>query len=157
MSDLNIRPATLADADTIAQFNQAMAVETEGRRLDDAVLADGVRTILRDDRHGVYWIAQRDGQPVGQMLITYEYSDWRNGLFWWIQSVYVPPAERGRGVYRALHAWVEWQARQATGVIGLRLYVEASNTSAQEVYRKMGMRETSYRLYETDWSGAPGH
>lgn len=157
MSALSISPATAADAETIVANNAAMALETEGRRLDAGVLARGVQRVLSDPARGVYYAARRGGTVVGQMLITREWSDWRDGWFWWIQSVYVSPSARGEGVYRELHAWVERLARETPGVCGLRLYVDAQNRRAQEVYRAMGMTRTDYLLFETDWSGAPPH
>ena len=155
MSDSNIRRATPADADTIIAFNAAMAAETEDRQLDRAVLAGGVRRVLADPSLGMYYLAQRDGNIVGQLLITCESSDWRNALFWWIQSVYVLPAARRRGMYRALHEHVVRAARQAGNVCGVRLYVDKRNTAAQAVYRRLGLRPSEYDLYETDWSLPP--
>jgi GNAT superfamily N-acetyltransferase len=151
---LSIRRAEPVDADIIAAFNQAMAVETEGRRLDGATLAAGVRAVLRDPARGLYYLAERGGAVVGPLLLTYEWSDWRNGWFWWIQSVYVAPAARGGGVYRGLHEHVAALARAAGDVCGVRLYVDAGNAAAQAVYRRLGMAVTNYRLFETDWSGA---
>lgn len=157
MSELHIRAATLADAPTLTEFNAAMALETEGRALEAQVLAAGVLALLANATRGVYYVAQRGETVVGQMLITYEWSDWRNGTFWWIQSVYVVPEARGGGVYRALHEWVEGRARATPGICGLRLYVDNENTRAMATYRALGMTETNYKLYETDWSGAPAH
>ena len=156
MSDTNlhIRTAHAEDADVIAEFNRAMAEETEQRRLDQAILAAGVRGLLDDPSRGVYFMAELDERVVGQLLITYEWSDWRNGLFWWIQSVYVVPELRRRGVYRALHQHVERSARETQGVCGIRLYVDSNNRVAQDTYRGLGMSETGYLLFETDWSGA---
>lgn len=153
MSDIRIRTATRADADTIVEFNVAMADETEGRRLDRDTVARGVDRAMADSRLGVYYLAERDGRAVGQLLVTTELSDWRDGVFWWIQSVYVHPRARGMGVYRALYDEVVRLARQNPDVCGLRLYVDRSNTAAQEVYRRLGMRRTEYDLYEVDWSG----
>lgn len=149
---LRIRCATPADADLLAAHNRAMAAETEARHLDAAIVARGVQRVLGNPVLGVYYVAEREGRVVGQLLITPEVSDWRDGVFWWIQSVYVAPAARGSGVYRALHARVAELARATPGVCGLRLYVERSNARAQAVYRALGMRRTDYELYETDWS-----
>jgi GNAT superfamily N-acetyltransferase len=154
MDNIHIRRASLADADTIVAFNLALAAQTEQRTLDRGTLLAGVRHVLTDAALGVYWLAEVSGRCVGQLLLTREWSDWRNGLFWWIQSVYVIPELRGRGVYRALHRHVEQQARQTTGVCGLRLYTDRHNTSAQQVYERLGMQRTAYLLYETDWSSA---
>jgi GNAT superfamily N-acetyltransferase len=149
-----IRPAAAADAETIASFNEAMAVETEGKALDPATIRAGVRALLSRPDLGLYLVAEEDGRIVGQLMITFEWSDWRNGVVWWIQSVYVRPESRGRGVYRALHARVRSRALADGGVRGLRLYVERENAAAQATYRRLGMRETSYRLFEEIWEGA---
>lgn len=160
---VTIRCATLNDADALVAGNIAMALETEGRELKHEAVLSGVRRALADDRRGVYYVAERGGSVVGQMLLTHEWSDWRDGVFWWIQSVYVVPEARRGGVYRALHRHVEDRARRTPDVCGLRLYVEAENRAAQRVYERMGMTPTSYRLYETVWpvtlpatSGAAG-
>lgn len=147
-----IRTARPEDADTIVNFNCAMARESEGRALPRATAVVGARRVLEDASLGQYFVAEAAGRIVGQLLITYEWSDWRNGLFWWIQSVYVESAQRGRGVYRRLHEHVERLARQTAGVCGLRLYVERSNAGAQAVYQRLGMQRTAYDLFETDWS-----
>ncbi|HQR45198.1 MAG TPA: GNAT family N-acetyltransferase [Thermoanaerobaculia bacterium] len=149
-----IRPAAAADAETIASFNEAMAVETEGKALDPATIRAGVGTLLSRPDLGLYLVAEEDGRVVGQLMITFEWSDWRNGVVWWIQSVYVRPECRGRGAYRALHAHVRSRALSDGGVRGLRLYVERENAAAQATYRRLGMRETSYRLFEEIWGGS---
>lgn len=149
----SIRHATPADAETIAVFNEAMARETEGRTLDPKTIRAGVAALLARPDLGFYLVAEEDGAPVGQLMITFEWSDWRSGLFWWIQSVYVPPEHRGRGVYRAIHSRVREMAREAGGICGLRLYVERENGAAQETYRRMGMHETHYLLFEETWEG----
>ena len=160
LHELRIRAATLADADTVAAFNIAMAQETEQKRLDPEVVGRGVRRVLGDAALGRYYVAERAGpaglaEIVGQMLLTFEFSDWRDGLFWWIQSVYVRPDARRAGVYRALHEHVAQAARVSGDACGLRLYVDRHNTRAQQVYRRLGMVATEYALFETDWSG-PG-
>ncbi|MBL8878305.1 MAG: GNAT family N-acetyltransferase [Phycisphaerales bacterium] len=154
-SRITVRVATLSDIDLITDFNCAMAGETEGRALDRSTVSRGVRAVVENQRLGVYYVAASEGTVVGQMMITYEWSDWRCGLFWWIQSVYVAPAARGAGAYRALHQHVESLARSTPGVCGIRLYVEAENTAAQRVYEKLGMSRTSYQLYEADWPAKP--
>lgn len=151
MNTLTIRRATPADADAIVAFNAAIAEETEGQPLPPATIARGVRHLLSDPTLGVYYLAERDGSPVGQLLITYEFSDWRDGVFWWLQSVYVAPAARRTGVYRALHAHVAAEARAAGNVCGLRLYTDKNNAVAQEVYRRLGLRPARYVMYEVDW------
>lgn len=155
-SPLAIRTARESDARTIAAFNQAMAQETEHLHLADAVIQAGVENLLADAAKGRYYLAERDGAVVGQLLITFEWSDWRNGWFWWIQSVYVAPAARRGGVYRALYAHVTQAARDAGNVCGVRLYVDRDNLSAQRVYEQLGMTRTGYLLFEADWSDTRG-
>lgn len=150
---IHVRTATADDLDTLVRFNVAMAEETEDRRLDEDVVRRGVARALADARLGRYYLAEREGEVVGQLLVTTEFSDWRAGVFWWIQSVYVAPTARQAGIYRALHAHVTQLARQTPEVCGLRLYVDTHNTRAQQVYRTLGMQRTQYELYETDWSG----
>ena len=108
----------------------------------------GVEAVLSDPGHGFYVVADTGGEIAGSLLVTFEWSDWRNGRFWWIQSVYVRPAYRRRGVYRALHEFVRDRARSTGGVVGLRLYVERENAVAQRTYAALGMDETPYRMYE---------
>ena len=152
MDELRIRPAGLGDAGTIAAFNAAMARETEHLDLDPVRLRAGVEAVLGDPVKGFYLLAEAGGgRIVGQLMITFEWSDWRNGNFWWIQSVYVDTAARGTGVYRNLYEHVRREAAQAGNVCGLRLYVERDNTRAQEVYRRQGMQPTAYQMYEVDF------
>lgn len=152
MSNITIRTATVADVETIAANNLALALEADRHRLDPETVRNGVRRILADPARGVYYVAQREGKVVGQLLITREWSDWRDGWFWWIQSVYVAPDARRRGVYRALHQHVQSQARRQPDVCGIRLYTEGANTAAQHVYERLGMNRSAYVLYELDWS-----
>jgi ribosomal protein S18 acetylase RimI-like enzyme len=149
---IRIRPATPADAATIAAYNAAMALETEHKRLDPATLRAGVEWAIAHPEAARYFLADIDGQVVAQLMITFEWSDWRNAMFWWVQSVYVHPDFRSRGVFATLHRHVEGLARQARAC-GLRLYVEKDNTRAQEVYRRLGMSDAGYLVYEADWSG----
>ena len=143
-----IRVAAPADIETIASFNEAMATETEGKTLDPATIRAGVRGLFARPDLGFYIVAEDGGRIVGQLMITYEWSDWRDGVFWWIQSVYVRPEVRGKGVYRALHEHVRAMAKAAGAVCGFRLYVEKENAAAQETYRRLGMHETPYVLFE---------
>ena len=155
MPPLSIRPATVADIPDLLAWNSAMAWETEHKRLDPAVLERGIAGVLEQPRRGFYLIAERDGVAVGGLLLTYEWSDWRNGDFWWIQSVYVIPAARRSGVFRALHADVAQRAR-AAGAVGLRLYVETENERAQATYAQLGMQRCPYWMYETDFTTGNG-
>ena len=145
---LAIRRAGPADAGVIAAFNHSLARESEGKELDPAVLAAGVAAALDDPARALYFLAEEGGAAVGQLMITTEWSDWRNGWFWWVQSVYVRPEARRQGVFRALFEHVEQLARQDTGAIGLRLYVENGNRAAQEVYARMGMKPAGYFVLE---------
>jgi ribosomal protein S18 acetylase RimI-like enzyme len=144
---MNIRPANLADAPTIAEFNIAMAKETEDITLNPAVIGPGVRAVLADLAKGFYFVAEDAGRVVGQLMITHEWSDWRNGDIWWIQSVYVHPDFRRRGIFTALHKHAA-VAAGAAGAIMLRLYVHEENTGAQETYQRLGMSLTHYKVME---------
>lgn len=146
-SSAAVRPATLADLDFIVSGNVAMALETEQLTLNEPVLRDGVRAILDGRAPGAYWIAELRGVVVGQLMITFEWSDWRNRMVWWIQSVYVSPDARQHGVFRALYAHVRDAAR-AEGAGGLRLYVDTTNVRAQQVYAALGMNGDHYRVFE---------
>jgi GNAT superfamily N-acetyltransferase len=141
MPEILIRPATLEDAEFLVSGNASMALETETRALDTHTLRAGVCALFDHPARGFYLIAEIDGQPAGQMMITFEWSDWRNGAFWWIQSVYTLPESRGRGVFKALYSHVESLARESAGVCGLRLYVEAHNQRAHAAYLRCGMSE----------------
>jgi len=146
-----IRQATPADTETISDFNFRMALETEERELDRAVLTNGVRSVLKDASKGVYYVAENGSEVVGQLMLTYEWSDWRNGNFWWIQSVYVKPEYRRQGIFKSLYNHVEQLARGSMQVCGLRLYVERHNARAQETYQQLGMRRTVYEMFEIDF------
>lgn len=145
---ITIRRATVEDAETIAGFNEAMAAETEGKTLDADTVRAGVRAVFEQDRGAFYLVAERDDEVVGSLMITTEWSDWRNADIWWIQSVYVRPEARRSGVYSALHKAVRRQAEEASDVCGLRLYVDTENTGAQQAYLAMGMSRPSYEMYE---------
>ena len=145
---VNPRVAVAGDAAALAGFNRAMALETEAKTLVEGDLLTAVEAVLQDPRHGFYVVADTGHEVVGALLITYEWSDWRNGRFWWIQSVYVRPEHRRRGIYRVLHEFVRDRARTAGDVVGLRLYVERENAAAQRTYAALGMNETAYRMYE---------
>ena len=147
MSEIVIRRATPADADVVTDFNVRMALETEDHALDPAVVGPGVRAALADESRALYFVAEIGGRVVGQTLITFEWSDWRNGFLWWFGSVYVHPGFRGRGVFRALAAHIERAAREA-GSVGLRLYVWNANARAQATYAKLGWSDANYRVME---------
>jgi GNAT superfamily N-acetyltransferase len=146
--DFTIRDARLDDAEVLAAHNSAMATETEGKALDPDVIGPGVVNLLRDPGKGRYWVAEADGRIVGQLMVTYEWSDWRNGTIWWIQSVYVDPDWRRKGVFSALYHYVESLLAEDTQAIGLRLYVEENNTRAQQTYAALGMVKPSYLVME---------
>lgn len=146
-----IRPARAEDASVLAEFNAGIAWETEHKRLDPKVVGEGVRAVLRRPELGRYFVAESGGEVVGQLMITYEWSDWRNGTFWWIQSVYVRQDHRRGGVFRALYHHVEQLARSTAGVCGIRLYVERENKRAIETYRNLGMQSSGHLVFETDW------
>jgi GNAT superfamily N-acetyltransferase len=153
MPDLSVRPATRNDLAFLVNANASMAQETEGKELDRALLARGVGAVFDESRRGFYRIAELDGVAVGCLLITTEWSDWRCGDWWWIQSVYVLPQARRHGVFRALYAHVDAQARDIAGVIGLRLYVEWENERAQQTYKALGMEQEHYHLFRRNYSG----
>ena len=151
MSIITIRAAVRGDIETLVAFNAAMARETEHKTLDPNILRPGVTAIFDEPGRGFYLVAEQDGVVAGCLMITYEWSDWRNGAWWWFQSVYVAPEFRRSGVFRALYADVERRANDTAGVIGLRLYVERDNAAAQRTYASLGMSETVYRLFETEF------
>ena len=143
-----IRSASPDDISDIAHFNIAMAQETEERQLDPETIQSGVSGVIQNHAHGFYLIAERDQVAVGSLLITFEWSDWRNGTLWWIQSVYVKPEHRRTGVFKALYDAVIARARAAKSVRGIRLYVEQENLDAQSVYQKLSMQKTPYQMFE---------
>ncbi|MDX1656389.1 MAG: GNAT family N-acetyltransferase [Candidatus Competibacteraceae bacterium] len=146
---MRVRRGEARDVGTIVEFNEAMARETEGRELDKAVLTSGVEGLMIKPQYGFYLVAL-EGQErlVGSLLVTYEWSDWRNGLLWWIQSVYVRPDWRRRGVYRRLYQEVKDLAGREPLVRGIRLYVEQDNATARGTYAALGMEQTPYRIFE---------
>ncbi|MEI2457118.1 MULTISPECIES: GNAT family N-acetyltransferase [Lysobacter] len=157
MSRLRIRDAVAADRDLIADWMVAMAWETEHKRLDPPTVQAGVGAGLADPAKARYFVAMREAEvaghetiavPAGTLMLTREWSDWRNGDWWWIQSVYVAAEHRRQGVYQALHSHVAALARATPGVVGLRLYVERGNAAAQRTYRAMGMDDAGYDIYE---------
>ncbi len=156
MSVITIREAAAADWPTIVEFNQRLARETESLVLDPATLEAGVRAALADATKARYFVAcTSDGSIVGQLMHTYEWSDWRNGDIWWLQSVYVHPDYRSRGVFRQLFDFLAQRAQADPGVVGLRLYVEDHNERAQAVYERLCLAPAGYRVMECFWRRAP--
>ena len=143
-----IRQARLEDANALSEFNQNMAFETEGIKLIPEVISAGVKTMINNPQMGFYLVAEVDGDIQASLMVTTEWSDWRNGLFWWIQSVYVKPDYRRQGLYRQLYERVKSLAENEPGVCGFRLYVEHDNFNAQKTYHALGMDETNYKLFE---------
>ena len=146
--EIHIREATSDDARQIADFNREMAFETEGARLNSETALAGAQRMIQDRNLGFYLIAESEREIVGLLMITTEWSDWRNGVFWWVQSVYVIPRWRRKGIYRRLYEKVKELAGTNPDVCGYRLYVEKENTAAQSTYRNVGMTETHYKMYE---------
>ena len=144
-----IRNATPADHALIASFNSLLASETEGKRLDPALIGPGVLAVLNNVNLGRYWLAEVDGVIAGQIMITYEWSDWRNAMIWWIQSVYIPNEFRRKGVFRALYHHVESLVKNDQNACGLRLYVEQKNAREIQTYRDLQMSEPGYLVMES--------
>jgi ribosomal protein S18 acetylase RimI-like enzyme len=148
LEQVNIRVAEQSDLASLVNFNQLMAWETEQKKLDESTLRSGVAALIADDKKGFYLVAQHNAQVVGSLMVTTEWSDWRNGVFWWIQSVYISPDYRRRGVYAKLYAQVKTLAEQQHDVCGFRLYVEKENIIAQKTYESLGMQQSHYLMYE---------
>lgn len=148
---MTIRQATIVDTPIITRFNALMAEETEQITLNQDRLRSGVESLLKDPSKGIYFLAEIDNVVVGQIMITYEWSDWRNGTFWWIQSVFVEKSARGSGVFRSLFEHVHALAKARTDVCGLRLYVEKKNDRAKRTYDRLGMKPSHYEMYEMDF------
>lgn len=147
---MDIRLATKDDIGDLVEFNLAMALETEGKQLDTDVLRRGVEAVFDDDKKGFYVVVESEEGVAAGLMVTYEWSDWRNGWFWWIQSVFVRPQFRGRGLYGEMYAFVNTLANEAGNVCGFRLYVEQKNQRAQRVYEKLGMEKTYYLMFEEE-------
>ena len=145
---ITTRFACSSDVDSLIAFNQAMALETEGKQLDAEILSAGVSAVFADEKKGFYVVAESGGQIVGGLMITFEWSDWRNAWFWWIQSVYILPEARGKKIYSMLYDFVRERAAAQKNVCGFRLYVETENSHAQAVYEKVGMESSHYLMYE---------
>ena len=143
-----IRIANFEDAASLIEFNQAMALETEGKQLNAQILKSGVEAVFQDENKGFNVVAESSGVIAGGLMITLEWSDWRGRWFWWIQSVYILPGFRGQGIYRRLYDFVKEKARKRADVCGFRLYVETENQRAQRVYEKLGMQKSHYLMFE---------
>lgn len=146
--EITIRPATPDDREIIAEFNSHLALESEGKVLKPDVIRAGVQAMLNDVRHGRYFLAIADGKPIGQIMHTREWSDWRNGEFWWLQSVYIHPEYRRRGVFRRLMQHLVDLARATPGIIGLRLYMADDNGNARRTYEQCGFQSEHYIVFE---------
>ena len=145
---LTLRAASSADAHIIVDFNQKLAQETEGKMLDPGLLSRGVAALLGDPAKGRYFLAEEDGVILGQAMVTFEWSDWRNGWIWWVQSVYVRVDARRKGVFRSLYEHLKKTADMEAQAVALRLYVERDNLVAQKTYASLGMSPTSYLIME---------
>jgi len=152
--EIKVRPVRPSDAPFIVRFNICLALETEGKRLQSERVTAGVAGLLGDESKGTYFIAEAEGQVAGQLLITREWSDWRNGHFWWIQSVYVVEQFRGSGLFRALFEHVHTLAKAQPDVCGIRLYMEAHNVRARQAYERLGLKQTDYQVFEMDFRAA---
>ena len=150
LGEFNIRQAGIEDGDTITRFNAAMALESEGISLDRATLRAGVDAALADELKAIYLLAEAGGEPLGQLMVTTEWSDWRNGWIWWIQSVYVKPEARRQGVYSRLYQRLTDMANARDDIRGMRLYVMRENWGAKRTYESLGMSHSEYDLYETE-------
>ncbi len=151
---ITVRSAGPADIDILVAGNVAMALEAEHKHLDPETVQRGVRAVFDDPALGRFFVAEVEANVVGQAMFTYEWSDWRNGTFWWLQSVYVAPVARRIGVFRALYRHIEDLAKADPAVCGLRLYVDRDNERAQRTYRNCGMADAGYLVMEVDMSGA---
>jgi|TARA_B100001245_G_scaffold35615_1_gene22969 ribosomal protein S18 acetylase RimI-like enzyme len=152
MDKLSTRKGAISDIEIIVQFQKNMALETEEKILLESSIRSGVTEVIGDEQKGTYLVAEHEDKIIGSLLITYEWSDWRNGWFWWIQSVYVKKEWRRKGVYSHLYDEVKKLSLNEGNVCGIRLYVEKENKIAQTVYKNLGMYDTKYLLYETEFS-----
>lgn len=147
---MNIRKALNKDIDVIARYNYNLAYETENKILNMNILTKGVEAIIKDENKGIYHVCEINGEVVGQIMYTFEWSDWRNGTFLWIQSVYVNKEFRGMGVFKALYKFIRDIADNDNNICGIRLYVEKENTIAKKTYKNIVMKECNYYIYEYD-------
>jgi len=148
---VSIRVARSTDLEFLVDGNARLAAETEDRELDRELLSEGVAAVIGDAAKGRYYVADDGEGPIGQMLITYEWSDWRSGWFWWLQSVYVVPEARDQGVFSRMYAYLLEAAKRDPEVCGVRLYVDVRNDRAAAIYRSIGMKDAGYTVYEVDF------
>jgi GNAT superfamily N-acetyltransferase len=144
---ITIRKANQEDAAAIIDFQKKMAWETEQLNLAPAIITKGVGAVFQNSTRGQYWVAEEGGKVIASLLITYEWSDWRNSEVWWFQSVYVLPECRRKGIFRSMYLHIKHEAEKQ-GIVGLRLYVETNNSSAQRTYEALGMHSEHYKMYE---------
>lgn len=145
---MHIRKALEKDVNIIIEYNRAMARETENLDLDPKIISAGVNNLFAHPEYGFYIVAEENDRVIGCLMITYEWTDWRNGLFWWIQSVYVHPEYRRRGVYKKMYHFAKKLAEKDSQVRGFRLYVDKNNYIAQKTYKSLGMYQSHYLLFE---------
>lgn len=143
-----VREGNSGDIPLIIGFQKAMALETEALHLEENILQKGVEAVFADANKGRYFVAALDGKVIASLMTTYEWSDWRNGWIWWIQSVYVIPSARGKGIYKRMYNFLQEKLKESPDVRGIRLYVDKSNRSANAVYEKLGMNGEHYSLFE---------
>jgi len=148
MSETKIRRATIEDISTIVDFNEAMALETEGKILESPILSSGVNAVFQDPKNGFYIVCELDQTVRASLMITYEWSDWRNGMYLWIQSVFVDKEYRQQGLYTIMYDYVKNLVVKESKFVGVRLYVDEENLNAQEVYTRLGMKKSNYHLFE---------
>lgn len=146
-----IREGRIDDIETLVEYNYLLALETEELKLDKTILTKGVEACIIDPSKGSYYVYESDNKVVGQLMITKEWSDWRNGEFWWIMSVYVHKDYRKKGIFKSLYKHVASLAEKRDDVVGLRLYVEFENEKAQKTYKKLGMEKTNYFIFEEEF------
>lgn len=146
--NITIRKGKRQDVDTIVNFNVALARKSENIQLNPLTVIQGVQALLENPQYGFYVVAERDGTVLGCLMITYEWSDWRNSVLWWMQSVFVRPESRRQGVLKKLFTFIREKAKQQGNVCGFRLYVEKNNQNALAGYERVGMKKTAYDMYE---------
>jgi len=148
MPEIKIRKATTEDISTIVKFNETMALETEGKILARSILSSGVKAVFQNQKNGFYIVCELDQHVRASLMITYEWSDWRNGMYMWIQSVFVHKEYRKQGLYKLMYDYVKTLVAKESKLVGVRLYVDEENLNAQKVYTRLGMEKSNYQLYE---------